>query len=98
LNITKNNYRVIVSGDIEIELHLFFHCSPRAAFCNNVREILDKCGLAGCFERLGHVDLMRLFIFGLPDASIPIQSLFLALLTTFWNPVMDSHYTRYDLL
>jgi len=41
-------------------------------FKNNVRSINTKCGLDERLERLDHVDLLRLLIFGAPDALIPI--------------------------
>jgi len=44
------------------------------------------------------VDSLRLLSFGVPDASILFQLLFLAALTTFWNPVNESNFTRYILL
>jgi len=73
LNITKNIYNVCVCTDIETQLHIFVHCTARAALYVNADEILTKCGLAERFERLGHVDLLRLFWFDAPYALIPIS-------------------------
>jgi len=50
LNITKNNYRVCICGEIETELHLFFlcnvHCAARTALHNKVHGILNETGFA----------------------------------------------------
>jgi len=63
MNITKNNYRVCICGEMETELHLFFHCNvhcaARTALHNKVHDILNETGFAERFERLGHTDLLR---------------------------------------
>ena len=63
LNITKNNYRVCICGEMETELLLFFHCNvhcaARTALHNKVHDILNETGFAERFERLGHTDLLR---------------------------------------
>jgi len=63
LNITKNNYPFCICGEMEIELHLFFHCNvhcaARTALHNKVHDILNETGFAERFERLGHTDLLR---------------------------------------
>jgi len=72
LNITKSNYRIC--GDIETTLQLFFQCYVHCALAltalyDKVHDILNESGLAERFERLGHTDLMRLYLYGVPDAS-----------------------------
>jgi len=47
--------------------------TARTALYNNIHNILTKHGLAERFERLGHVDLLRLFLFGVPDGSTPVS-------------------------
>jgi len=60
LNITKNNYRVCMCGEIETELHLFFHSNVHcAALHNKAQVILNETSFAERFERLGHTDLLR---------------------------------------
>jgi len=77
LNITKNNHRVCVCGEMETELHLFFHCivhcAARTALHNNVHDILNETGFAERFERLGHTDFLRLYLHGVPDAPTAVS-------------------------
>ena len=53
---------------METELHLFFscnvHCAARTALHNKVHDILNETGFAERFERLGHTDLLRLYLHG----------------------------------
>jgi len=64
-------------GDVESELHLLIHCNVhrtvRTALSVSIHEILTRCGLAATLDRLGHVELLRLFSFGVPDESISIS-------------------------
>ena len=66
LNITKNNYCVCMCGEMETELHLFFHCNvhceARTALHNKAQVILNETSFAERFERLGHTDLLRLHL------------------------------------
>jgi len=77
LNITKNNYRVCICGEMEAELHLFshfdVHCAARTALHNNVHGILNETGFAEPFERLGHTELLRLYLYGVPDAPTAVS-------------------------
>ena len=77
LNITKNNYRVCVCGEMETELLLFFHCNvhcaARTALHNKVHDILNETGFAERLERLGHTDLLRLYLYGVPDAPTAVS-------------------------
>ena len=101
-NITENNHRVCACGDIETELHLFFHCNVHCtawtALYKNVHDILTKSGFAERFERLGHIDLLRLFLFCVPDASTSVSVSVLMLLTNSWNAIIDSSCTVYSSL
>jgi len=77
LNMTKNNYRVCVCGEMEAELRLFFHCNvhcaARTALHNKVHDILNETGFAERFERLRHTDLLRLYLHGVPDAPTVVS-------------------------
>jgi len=77
LNITKNNYRVCICGGMETELHLIFrcnvHCAARAALHGGVRDILNEAGFAERLERLGQIDLLRLYLHGVPDAPTAVS-------------------------
>jgi len=77
LNITKNNYCVCICGKMETELHLFFHCNVhcavRTAFHNKVHDVLNETVFDERFERLGHTDLLRLYLCGVPDAPISVS-------------------------
>jgi len=88
LNITENNYRVCIRGEIEAELHLFFccnvHCAARKALHNKVPDILNETGFER-FERLGHTDLLRLYRHGVPDAPTAVSVAILAILTLLTN-------------
>ena len=46
LNITKNNYRVCMCGEMETELHLFFqcnvHCAARTALHNKAQSYFER--------------------------------------------------------
>ena len=90
LNVTKNSYRVCICGEMETELHLFFHCNvhcaARTALHNKVHDVLNETGFAERFERLGHIDLSRLYLHGVPDAPTAVSVaifIFLKLLTNF---------------
>jgi len=75
--LTKNNYRFCICGEMETELHLFFHCNvhcaTRTALHNKVHDILNETGFAERFERLGHTDLLRLYLYGVPDAPTAVS-------------------------
>jgi len=77
LNITKDYYRVSVCGGIDTKLHLFFHCNvqcaARTALCNKVHDTLNESGLAERFEHLGRTDVLRLYLYGVPDASTSVS-------------------------
>jgi len=92
LNITKNNYRVCLSGDIETKRRLFihcnYHCTARAALHVNVRGILTKCGLAERFECLSHVDLSCRSCFSCSFCAVD----------HFVETEIDSDCTRYNRL
>jgi len=60
LNVTTNHYHPCLCGDLDIELHLFFHCSARAALLS-VCNVFGKCGFGERFEHLAHAALLRLF-------------------------------------
>jgi len=87
LNITKNNYRVCICGEMETELHLFFHCNvhcaARTALHNKAHHILNETCFTERFERLGHTDLLRLYLHGVPDAPTSVSVATLKLLTNF---------------
>jgi len=51
LNINKKSFRTCVCGDIETEIHLFFYCNKSPEF----------------FDCLSNVELLHVFLFGLPD-------------------------------
>jgi len=38
-----------------------------------VHDVLNKTGFAERFERLGHTDLLRLYLHGVPDAPIALS-------------------------
>ena len=77
LNMTKNNYRVCVCGEMETDLHLFFHCNvrfaARTALHNKAHDILNETGFDERFERLGHTDLLRLYLYGVLNAPTAIS-------------------------
>jgi len=77
LNIAKYNYRVCICGKMESELHLVFHCNvhcaARTALHNKVHDILNETGFAERFGRLGHTDLLRLYLHGVPDAPTAVS-------------------------
>jgi len=87
LNITKNNYRVCIWSEMENKLHVFFHCNvhcaEQTALHNKVHNILNETGFAERFERLGHTDLLRLYVCGVPDAPTTVSVAILTLLTNF---------------
>jgi len=62
---------------METELHLFFHCNVhcavRTAFHNKVHDVLNETVFDERFERLGHTDLLRLYLCGVPDAPISVS-------------------------
>ena len=66
LNITKNNYRVCMRGEMKTELHLFFHCNvhcaARTALHNKAQVIMNETSFAERVERLGHTELLRLHL------------------------------------
>ena len=63
LNITKFIYRVFVCGEMETELHLFFHCNVHcAALHSKGQVVLNETSFAERFERLGHTDSLRLHL------------------------------------
>ena len=61
---------------METELHLFFHCNihcaARTALHNKVQDILNETGFER-FERLGHTDLLRLYLYGVLDAPTSVS-------------------------
>jgi len=67
-------------GEMETELHLFFqcnaHCAARTALHNKAQVILNETSFDEWFEHLGHTDLLRLYLYGVPDVrtavSLPI--------------------------
>ena len=65
---------------METELHLFFrcniHCAARTALHNKVHDILNETGFAERLERLGHTDLLRLYLHGVPDTSTAVSVAF----------------------
>jgi len=75
MNISKKSYRIFVCGDTGIELHLSFYCkfhyTERAKPCNKVCNVLTDNELPEHFDRLSNVELVRLFLFGLPDDGPP---------------------------
>jgi len=75
--LTKNSYRFCICGEMETELHLFFHCNVhcaiRTALHNKVHDILNETGFAERFERLGHTDLLRLYYMGCLMRRLPFQ-------------------------
>jgi len=77
LNITKNNNRVCVCGEMGTELHLFFHCNihcaARTALHNKFHDILSESSFDEQFERLGHTDLLRLYLYGGLDAPTSVS-------------------------
>jgi len=58
---------------METQLLLFFHCNvhcaARTLLYTKVHDILNENGLAERFECLGHTDLLRLYLYGVPDTS-----------------------------
>jgi len=71
LNFNKKSYRTCVCGDIETEIHLFFHCNfhdaARAILSNRVCNIVTDNKSTEFFDCLSIVELLRIFLFGLPD-------------------------------
>jgi len=71
LNINTKSYLTCVSGDIETEIHLFFCCKihddARAILCNGVCNIVTDNKSHEIFDCLSNVELLRVFLFGLPD-------------------------------
>ena len=71
LNINKKSYRTCVCGDIETEIHLFFCCNfhdaARAILFNRVYNIVTNNMSPEFFDCLSNVQLLRIFLFGLPD-------------------------------
>ena len=71
LNINKKSYRTCVCGDIETEIHLFFYCNfhddARAILSNRVCNIVIDNKSPEFFVCLSNVELLRIFLFGLPD-------------------------------
>jgi len=61
----------IVCGDIETEIHLFFYCNfhddARAILSNRVCNIVIDNKSPEFFVCLSNVELLRIFLFGLPD-------------------------------
>jgi len=62
---------------METELHLFFHCNihcaARTALHCKVHDILNEAGFAERFEPLGHTELLRLYLYGVPDAPTAVS-------------------------
>jgi len=62
---------------METELHLFVHCNvhcaARRTLHNDVHDILNETGFAERFEPLGHTDLLRLYLHGVPDAPTAVS-------------------------
>ena len=77
VNITKNNYRVCTCGEMETELHLFFHCNFHCAawtaLHNKVHDIRNETGFDERFERLSHTDLLRWYLYGVLDAPTAVS-------------------------
>ena len=71
LNINKRSYRTCVCADIETEIHLFFYCkyhdAARAIHCNRECNIVTDNKSPEVFDCLSNVELLRIFLFGLPD-------------------------------
>ena len=71
LNINKRSHRTCVYGDIETEIYLFFHCNfhdaTRAILFNRVYNIVTNNISHEFFDCLSNVELLRTFLFGLPD-------------------------------
>ena len=71
LNINKKSYRTCACGDIETEIHLFsycnFHDAARAILLNRVYNIAANNISPEFFDCLSNVELLRIFLFGLPD-------------------------------
>ena len=71
LNISKKFYRTCVCGDIETEIHHFFYCNFRDAartiHSNRVCNIVTDNKSPEIFDCLSNVELLRIFLFGLPD-------------------------------
>jgi len=71
--INKKSHRICVCGDIETAPHLFFYCkfhdAARAILCNMVCKIFNLADnkLPEHFDCLNNVELLRLFLCGLPD-------------------------------
>jgi len=71
LNINKRSYRTCVCGDIKTEIQLFFYCNfhdaARAILFNRVYNIVIDNKSPEFFDCLNNVELLRIFLFGLPD-------------------------------
>ena len=71
LNINKKSYRTCVCGGIETEIHPFFCCdfhdASRAILFNRVYNIVTNNISPEFFDCLSSVELLRIFVFGLPD-------------------------------
>jgi len=71
LDINKKSYRTCVCGCIETEIHLFFWCdfhdAARAILFNRVYNIVNNNISPEFFYCLSSVELLRIFLFGLPD-------------------------------
>jgi len=67
----KNRIVLCLCGDIETEIHLFFYCNfhyaARAILSNRVWNILTDNKSPEIFDCLSNVELLRIFLFGLPD-------------------------------
>ena len=73
----ETTYRVCICGEMETDLHLFLHscvrCAARTALHNKDHDILNETDFAERFERLGHTDLLILYLHGVPDAPIAVS-------------------------
>ena len=67
----KKSYRTCVCGDIETEIHLFFHCnfmmSHERSFAIGSCNIVTDNKSPELFDCLSNVELLRIFLFDLPD-------------------------------
>jgi len=53
----------VLCGEMETKLNIFFHGNVHCtALHNKVHDILNESGFAERFERLGHTDLLRLYL------------------------------------
>ena len=77
VNISKNNYHYCICGEMETEVHPFFHCNVHCAawtaLHSKVYDILNETSFAERFERLGHTNLLRLYLYAVPDVPTTVS-------------------------